>query len=140
MFTYQHRVQFYETDLMGIMHHSNYLRVFEEARVAWAHDAGLLDYQKPESASYLAVYETQVRHIKPAKFGDVVEVQVQVAARGIKIIFEYKMFRDEELMSECRTTHVPLGLDLKLIKTPPAIKAILEKQTWIETWLSSLSG
>ncbi len=138
MFTYQHKVQFYETDLMGIVHHSNYLRIFEEARVAWAHNHGLLDYQKPESASHLAVYETQVRHIKPAKFGDPLEVHVQATVNGVKIIFEYKMFCMETLISECRTVHVPLDLNLKLIKPPMKLKSTLEKNTWIETWLSSL--
>ena len=29
---YQHKVQYYETDQMGIVHHSNYIRWFEEAR------------------------------------------------------------------------------------------------------------
>lgn len=142
MFHFKHRVQFYETDLMGIVHHSNYLRIFEEARVAWAHANGLLDYQKPESASHLAVYETQVRHIRPGKFGDEVKVEVQAKLEGIKILFEYKMIRTEpkpeELLSECRTVHVPLDLTLKLIKPPKTLKQILEKQSWIETWLSSL--
>ncbi|MFZ8784978.1 hotdog domain-containing protein, partial [Thermocrinis sp.] len=29
---YRRRVQFYETDAQGVMHHSNYFRLFEEAR------------------------------------------------------------------------------------------------------------
>ena len=29
---YEHKVQYYETDQMGIVHHSNYIRWFEEAR------------------------------------------------------------------------------------------------------------
>ena len=32
---YTHRVQYYETDQMGIVHHSNYIRWFEEARIDW---------------------------------------------------------------------------------------------------------
>jgi acyl-CoA thioester hydrolase len=124
---------------MGIAHHSNYLRMFEEARVAWAHAHGLLDYQKPSSASHLAVYETQVRHIRPAKFGDQVNIEVQVRLQKVKIIFEYKMWRDKELLSECRTVHVPLDLSLKLIKPSVEFKKVLETQVWIETWLSSLS-
>ena len=30
---YQHKVQYYETDKMGIVHHSNYIRWMEEARI-----------------------------------------------------------------------------------------------------------
>ena len=33
MIPYEHKVQYYETDGMGIVHHSNYIRWFEEARV-----------------------------------------------------------------------------------------------------------
>ena len=30
---YEHKTQYYETDQMGIIHHSNYIRWFEEARM-----------------------------------------------------------------------------------------------------------
>lgn len=30
---YKHKIHYYETDQMGIVHHSNYIRWFEEARV-----------------------------------------------------------------------------------------------------------
>jgi acyl-CoA thioester hydrolase len=33
--TVRHRVPFYETDAMGVVHHSNYVRYFELARVVW---------------------------------------------------------------------------------------------------------
>ena len=33
MNTYIHKVHYYETDRMGITHHSNYIRWMEEARV-----------------------------------------------------------------------------------------------------------
>lgn len=33
MSKYLHKVQYYETDRMGITHHSNYIRWMEEARV-----------------------------------------------------------------------------------------------------------
>ena len=29
---YEHRVSYYETDQMGIVHHSNYIRWFEDCR------------------------------------------------------------------------------------------------------------
>lgn len=140
-FSHRHLVQLYETDLMGIVHHANYLRFLEEARVAWAINRGLLDYQQPGSASQLAVYETQLRHLQPAKFGDDLQTFVQVKSKGVKIIFEYKIFvpaKSEDPFLMGRTIHVPLDLNLKLMKVPPSIKDILEKEQWIETWLSNL--
>ena len=38
---YRHIVQYYETDQMAIVHHSNYIRWFEEARVDWFEQMGL---------------------------------------------------------------------------------------------------
>lgn len=137
MFTHQHRVQFYETDLMGIVHHSNYLRFLEEARVGWAHDRGLIDYQKPESAAHFAVLETQVRHLRPALFGDLLEVDVQARREGIRVIFQYRVRRGEEALCVGETRHVPLGPDLKPLRLPAAMKQVLEKEVWTETWLSN---
>ena len=141
MYRYSHLVQLYETDLMGIVHHANYLRFLEESRVSWAHSAGMLDYQNHESASHLAVIETQVKHIKPAYFGDHLEIQLQAMKKGIRIIFEYKVIckkRNDEVIVEARTVHAPLNKELKLIRLPEKISSVLEKELWTETWLSSL--
>ena len=35
MKSYEHKVQYYETDKMGIVHHSNYIRWMEESRIAY---------------------------------------------------------------------------------------------------------
>ena len=37
---YIHKVQYYETDKMGITHHSNYIRWMEEARVDFMEQIG----------------------------------------------------------------------------------------------------
>ena len=132
MFTYRHKVQFYETDLMGIVHHSNYLRIFEEARVAWAHQRGLIEYQKPESAFQLAVLETKVSHLLPAKFGDDVTVQLQVRQEKARIRFFYRMTLESRTLSECETVHAALDKDLKPIRPPQKIIDILEKEPWTE--------
>ena len=38
--TYRHEVKYYETDKMGITHHSNYIRFMEEARIDWLDQLG----------------------------------------------------------------------------------------------------
>ena len=134
MFHIHHKVQFYETDQMGIVHHSNYLRFCEEARVAWAHNRGLIDYQKPQSAAHFAVLETQVKHLKPAFFGDDLKILVQARGRGIRIEFQYKILKEEVVLVLAQTTHVPLNADLKPIKISQEMKRILEGEAWKEIW------
>ena len=34
-FVYERKINYYETDRMGVVHHSNYIRYMEEARTAW---------------------------------------------------------------------------------------------------------
>lgn len=137
MFTHLHRVQFYETDLMGIVHHSNYLRFCEEARVAWAHQHGVIDYQRPESASHFAVLETRVRHHLPGRFGDEIAIDVQARRQGIRVFFEYRLRRGTEIISTAETVHVPLNAELKPIRLPQGMRLALEKESWTETWLSN---
>ena len=37
---YEHKVHYYETDKMGVVHHSNYIRWMEEARVDMMEKSG----------------------------------------------------------------------------------------------------
>ena len=46
---YLHNAKYYETDQMGIIHHSNYIRWFEEARIDYMNQIGLT-YKKMEEA------------------------------------------------------------------------------------------
>jgi acyl-CoA thioester hydrolase len=135
METYKHRVQYYETDEMGIVHHSNYLRFCEEARVEWAHGRGLLDYQKKGSAALFAVYETRVRHLKPALFGDLIEIDLQCRPQGVRIFLQYRLRARDEILAVAETVHVPLDENLKLVRLPKTMTDILEKELWTETWL-----
>jgi acyl-CoA thioester hydrolase len=137
MFAWNRLVQFYETDLMGIVHHSNYLRFFEEARVAWAHAHGILDYQKKESAFQLTVLESRVRHLRPSFFGDRLQINVQVKREGAQILFQYQALSLQTNLPVAvgMTAHAVLNLDLKPIKIPESFKQKLEKESWTETWL-----
>ena len=135
MFIYSRKVQFYETDMMGIVHHSNYLRFYEEARVALAHHYGLLSYQKPESASQFAVWETRVRHIKPLRFGDDVQIEVRARIEKIRVLFQYRLKVGDEICSVAQTEHVALDKNLKLQRLPEDFVAAWGDEKWIETWL-----
>ena len=46
---YVHQAQYYETDQMGIIHHSNYIRWMEEARIAYMDEMNF-PYKKLEAA------------------------------------------------------------------------------------------
>ncbi len=128
----------YETDLMGIVHHSNYLRFCEEARVDWCKKNGLMfnDAEKQKSAVFsLSVYETRVKHIKPIKYDDKIEIEMQSRAEGVRLIFQYKIKVETQIVCLAETVHCCLDESLKVKRLTKDLINLLGKATWTETWL-----
>lgn len=141
MFSYSRTVHFYETDSMRVVHHANYIKFMEEARIAWAKANGFMSYQKVEEASQFAVIECHVRYLKPAFFAEELQIDIQAKLEGIRLFFEYKIFsknRNHLLLTEGRTVHANVDENLQLKRPSQELTMITEKQKWIETWLLNL--
>lgn len=67
-------VRYYETDLMGIVHHSNYVRYFECARHKFLIDAGLPITELEKRGIMMPVVSVEVNYRAPAKMGDVLKL------------------------------------------------------------------
>lgn len=78
-FRQQIRVRFVETDAMGIVHHSNYLPYFEEARVAYLRHIGHPFTEWREEGLESPVLESFVRYRQPLHFDDVLTVHLALA-------------------------------------------------------------
>ena len=63
-------VRYYETDHMGIVHHSNYIRYFECGRIAMLDEVGLPMHKIEESGVMLPIISVECRYKYPAKLGD----------------------------------------------------------------------
>ena len=89
---YIHKVQYYETDKMGITHHSNYIRWMEEARVDFFDKVGY-NYKKLEDEGIISpVIGVECNYKISTRFEDYVEIEVKVKEfKGVKLIFEYIM-------------------------------------------------
>ena len=87
-----HKVQYHETDKMGITHHSNYIKWMEEARVDFLDQIGF-GYARLERDGVISPViglECQYKH--PTTFGDAVRVHVEVAEfKGVKLVIRYTM-------------------------------------------------
>lgn len=92
MDTYVHKVQYYETDRMGITHHSNYIRWMEEARVDFLDRIGY-GYARLEAEGILSpVISVECKYKHPTTFDDEVEIAVHVAEfRGVRLTIGYTM-------------------------------------------------
>lgn len=89
---YIHDVKYYETDKMGIVHHSNYIRWFEEARIDFLRKIGF-PYDKIEETGFLSpVLGVNCKYKSSNKFGDKVSIETKVAYfNGIKLVFGYEI-------------------------------------------------
>ena len=67
-------VRYYETDQMGIVHHSNYIRYFECGRNAMLKDLGLPMEKIEEAGVMTAVVAVESRYKTPARLGDTLRV------------------------------------------------------------------
>ena len=67
-------VRYYETDQMGIVHHSNYIRYFECARNNMMAEFGYPIEKCEEDGVTIPIVSVQCRYKHPAKMGDVLRV------------------------------------------------------------------
>ena len=63
-------VRYYETDQMGIVHHSNYIRYFECGRLAMLEEVGLPMHKIEQMGIMLPIISVECRYKYPAKLGD----------------------------------------------------------------------
>ena len=94
---YIHKVKYYETDKMGITHHSNYVRWMEEARIDFLDRIGL-SYKAMEDAGIVSpVVAVSCEYKSPTTFDDEVGVTVSVGEfRGVKLVLLYTMVNEKD--------------------------------------------
>lgn len=115
---YIHKVQYYETDKMAIVHHSNYIRWFEEARVDWLSQIGCTMQSIEDEGVLIPVMSVTCNYHSMVRFGDEVTVKIKVGKfNGIKIEMEYEI-RDVatgELRTTGSSSHCFIDREGKLI-------------------------
>lgn len=89
---YDRKVNYYETDQMGIVHHSNYARYFEEARVSYMEQMGY-PYERLEREDIISpVISISCKFIHAIKFGDKIRIAVRPASlTKVKCSFNYEI-------------------------------------------------
>lgn len=110
---YKHKVQYYETDKMGITHHSNYIRWMEESRVDYLNSIGY-GYERLEKEGVISpVVAIDCKYKKTTTFPDVITIEVKVKEyNGVKLLIEYSMKNESgEDVFEAVSTHTFLDIN-----------------------------
>ena len=125
--TQEIKVRYYETDQMGIVHHSNYLKFFEFARIEWLEKLNIPYQEIEKNKIILPVVNCELKFLKPLVFGDTFKVIVQCTKKPTSSIeFSYKIFNNSgEKTTEGKTLLAFLNSDsMKPIRCPEMISKL----------------
>jgi len=105
---FRRKVNYYETDRMNIVHHSNYARYLEEARLDYMIKVGIAYDELEKKGIIIPVLELHDRYIKSIGFGDTIEVHVHITKlTAVRFRVQYEIFNVEtgELVHTAETAH-----------------------------------
>lgn len=117
------RVYYEDTDVGGVVYHSNYLNFCERARSQLFFDAG----RSPilENGHFVAKH-IEADYLKSAKFGDLLEVKTSLLEiKNASFTLLQQVFRDEEKLFHMKINLVYLNFEGKMTKIPAEEKAFL---------------
>ncbi|MCR4719475.1 MAG: acyl-CoA thioesterase [Firmicutes bacterium] len=115
-FFYKRKINYYETDKMGIVHHSNYVRFLEEARSYWLESIGI-PMGELESRGYtIPTLEVHIKYKHHVTCGDVITIRPAVTEyNGCRITVCYEVKSGESTVIEAYTRHCFTTSNLKPI-------------------------
>ena len=106
MHSYQHEVKYYECDRMGITHHSNYVRIMEEARVDYLDQLGFGFDKIEEEGVVSPVISIECNYKHPTTFKDLIDVKVTISRfTEVKFEFSYVMRHDDKIVCTGKSLH-----------------------------------
>lgn len=115
-FVYERQINYYETDKMGVVHHSNYIRYLEEARCKWLEELGIPYDKFEENGIMIPVLEVRCEHKYHVTFGDTIRINLKIKKyTGVRLEVEYEItnVKDNKLVFLGETKHCFTNTDLK---------------------------
>ena len=103
--SFKTRVYYYDTDKMGVVYHSNYLKWMEIARTEYFRDMPITYNDIEKEGFVLAIKKVDIEYINSAKYDDIIEIFVEIKKiNNIKIEFYYEMYDDKNILKAKGTT------------------------------------
>ena len=92
-------VRYYETDKMGIVHHSNYIRYFECGRNAMLKEMGLPIEKVEEAGVMMPVVAVDCRYRTPARMGDTLRIVSMIDTMPTaKVVIKSEIYNQEDAL------------------------------------------
>ena len=128
-FAYTHKVQYYETDAMQIVHHSNYIRWMEEARLEHLSRVGLAYDEMEAQGIIIPVLSASCEYKAATRYGETVKIFLEIEKfNGLKFSVVYRITSEDEsvLHATGRTSHCFLNKNMKPVNIKKAAPYIYE--------------
>jgi acyl-CoA thioester hydrolase len=102
----QLRVQYYETDQMGVVHHSNYIRYFETGRTELMRNLDLSYIELENSGIVMPITAVEVKYLYPAYYDNIIRIRSFIKEiPKVRVTFYYEIYNEQEkLLVEGSTT------------------------------------
>ena len=108
MSRYIHKVHYYETDKMGITHHSNYIRFMEEARMNYLNETGFTMTRLEAEGITSPVVSVTCDYKYPSTYDDEIGIEVRLTQyTGVKFVLSYVMrnIKTGNVVAEATSAH-----------------------------------
>ncbi len=126
--TVRYRVPFYDTDGMRIVHHANYVRYLELARVGFLEEHATAYERLVARGMHFAVTRCEVRYRQAARFADDLAITCWLDwVKGVSLGIGYLVARDGERLASARTEHAMVDEAGRLLRMPDEQRAALAR-------------
>lgn len=122
------KVRYQETDKMGIVYHANYFTWLEVARVNLLEQIECPYRKLEESGYFLPVLSCSCEFKMPARFDDLLSIEVSIPKLDqVRIQANYFVRKGEEILAIAKTTHAFVNESGKVIRPPEVFMEQMKK-------------
>ena len=129
-FTYERRINYYETDKMGIVHHSNYIRFLEEARCYMLDEMGIPYSYLEEQKIMIPVLGVNCSFKQHVTFDDIIIIEPYIKDfNGVRLTVGYNVTNKENgnVVLTGETKHCFTDTSLRPIRLQKSFPDIYDK-------------
>lgn len=127
----EHRVNFYDTDAMNVVHHANYIRWFEIGRVEYLRSLGITLDDLMSDGFLFPITEVNAKFLSPGHFDEVLRIETRATVlTKVKMEFDYRIVSAStgQLLVKGHTQNVFTSRDTgHITKLPPKYYEPMER-------------
>jgi len=122
------RVNYSETDQMGVVYHARYLVWLDVARCEHLRLSGMSYRELEQAGLRLAVSELAIRYRQPARYDDLIRIRCwirEVASRRVDFGYAIEHAEDRRLLATASTRLIALDIGMTLARLPERVRQVL---------------